>query len=427
MSNFDSSFFKTNRENLFNEIYPESLIVLFSAEQFPKNGDQYFKYRQNSDTYYFSGFTQEESSLLLYKGKNSDSFEEYAFIIEPNEKMITWIGHKFSKNEAAEISGIKNIEYNDKFDKFFEKLKKKTKHLYFSHKSNIRGIKYENHTLKNWLDSIVKFTQDINIQDIDPISMKLRLKKSKKEIEVTQKAIDITGETFHDLLKFLQPEVHEYQIEAKILHGFITRGAQDSAYLPIVAAGENNNILHYCTNRNQCKEGELLLLDFGAELDYYAADITRTIPVSGKFTKRQKEVYNAVLKIQKQMKKKILVGSTINTLNSECEIMMQEQLLKLNLLTQSDIDNQSEDNLAFKKYYMHGLSHFIGLDVHDTGKKDTILEPGMILSCEPAIYIKEEGFGIRLENDILVGEDGPIDLCAHIPIEADEIEELMKG
>ena len=427
MSNFDSSFYKTNRDNLFNEIYPESLIVLFSAEQFPKNGDQYFKYRQNSDTYYFSGFTQEESSLLLYKGKNSDSFEEYAFIIEPNEKMITWIGHKYSKEEASEISGIENVKFNDKFEEIFEKLIKITKHLYFSHKSNIRGIKYDNHTLKNWLDSVVKITQDINIQDIDPISMKLRLNKSNIEIEISQKAIDITGQTFHELLKFVKPDVYEYQVEAKILHGFITRGAQDAAYLPIVASGENNNILHYCTNRNQCKEGDLLLLDFGAELDYYAADITRTIPVSGKFTQRQKEVYNAVLDIHKQMKQKMVAGTTINNLNAECEMLMQEQLIKLNLLTQSDIDNQSEDNPAFKKYYMHGLSHFIGLDVHDTGKKDTVLEPSMILSCEPAIYIKEEGFGIRLENDILVGEDGPIDLCAHIPIEADEIEELMKG
>lgn len=242
-----------------------------------------------------------------------------------------------------------------------------------------------------------------------------------------QKAINITGETFHDILTRLKPNTFEYEIEATILNGFVSRGAQDYAYLPIVASGQNNNILHYNTNRNQCLEGQLLLLDFGAELDFYAADISRTIPVSGKYTKRQKEVYNAVLDVHKQMKDKIVAGTTIRTLNSECEMLIQDKLLSLGLLTKADIDNQNPENPAFKKYYMHGVSHFIGLDVHDTGKKDTVLAPGMILSCEPAIYIEEEGFGIRLENDILVTEGEPIDLCAHIPIEADEIEELMKN
>ncbi len=422
---FNKNFFINNRKKLFKEILPESIIVLFSAEQFPKNGDQYYKYRQNSDTFYFSGLKQEDTSILLYKGKNTDIFDEFAFIIEPNQKMITWIGHKYSKNEAAEISGIENIEYNDKFDEFFKKMIKKAKHLYFSHKSNVRGIKYEHRIFQDWLVSINDKTQSVDFQDLDPLSMKLRLKKSQEEIEVSQKAIDITGQTFNDLLKYVKPDVHEYQIEAEIIRGFMTRGAQDYAYQSIVASGENNNILHYCTNREQCKDGDLLLIDFGAELDYYAADITRTIPVSGKFTKRQKEVYNAVLDVHKQMKKKIVQGKTIRELNSDCEILIQEQLLKLNLLSRSDIDNQSEDNPAFKKYYMHGVSHFIGLDVHDTGKKDTILEPGIVLSCEPAIYIEEEGFGIRLENDILVTETEPCDLCANIPIEADEIEALM--
>jgi Xaa-Pro aminopeptidase len=230
MSNFDNVFFKTNREKLFNEILPESVVVLFSAEQFPKNGDQFFKYRQNSDTYYFSGLTQEDSRILLYKGKNTQNFEEFAFIIEPNQKMITWIGHKYSKNETISISGIKTIEFNDKFDKIFKILIKKAKHLYFSHKSNVRGIKYEHNTFKYWLNSVNKQIQHVNFQDLDKHSMKLRLQKTSKEIKVTQKAIDITGETFHDLLKYLKPGVFEYQVEAEIMRGFISRGAQDSAY-----------------------------------------------------------------------------------------------------------------------------------------------------------------------------------------------------
>jgi len=426
-STFNKNFFINNRKKLFNDILPESLVVMFSAEQFPKNGDQYFRYRQNSDTFYFSGLKQEETSLLLFKGKKSNNFEEYAFILEPNLKMLTWIGHKYSKDEVVDISGVKNVEFNDKFNYIFEELLVKVKNIYFSHKSNIRGIKYEHRIFQDWLDSVNNKTQSIDFQDLDPLSMKLRLSKSQEEIDVMQKAVNITGETFKDVLNFVSPGVFEYQVEAIITHGFVFNGAQDCAYLPIVASGQNNNILHYNTNRNECKDGDLLLLDFGAELDCYAADITRTIPISGKFTPRQKEVYNAVLDVHKQIKQKIVPGTSIRTLNTECENLIEEKLIELKLITRFDIASQKEDSPAFKKYYMHGVSHFIGLDVHDTGKKDTILEPGMVLSCEPAIYIEEEGFGIRLENDILVTENEPFDLCANIPIEADEIEALMNG
>lgn len=426
MSNqLNRRFFSKNRKKLFNEVLPESLIVLFSAEQFPRNGDQYHKYRQNSDMFYFTGLKQEETKILLYKGKDSEDFEEYAFVFEPNKKMITWIGHKYSKTEITDITEIKNVYFNDKFNEIVGQLLDKSKNLYFSNKFNVRGIKYEQHTFKSWLNAIESRTQSLEYQDLDSLSMKLRLNKTKEEIKVMQKAIDITGDTFMDILNFVSPGVYEYQVEAIINHGFVFNGAQDCAYLPIVASGQNNNILHYNTNRNECKAGDLLLLDFGAELDYYAADITRTIPISGKFTERQKEVYNAVLDVHKQIKQKIVPGNTIRKLNSETEMLIQEKLLELNLITKSDIEKQTEENPAFKKYYMHGVSHFIGLDVHDTGKKDTVLEPGMILSCEPAIYIEEESFGIRLENDILVTDGDPIDLCANIPIEADEIEELM--
>ncbi|MDD2385475.1 MAG: Xaa-Pro aminopeptidase [Bacteroidales bacterium] len=425
-SNFNSKFFTNNRQNLFTEILPNSLVVLFSAEQFPKNGDQYYKYRQNSDTFYYSGLTQENTTILLYKAKESKSFTEFAFIIEPNQKMLTWIGHKYSKDEAAKISGIENIEFQERFDEVFQGLIKKPKNLYFSHNSNIRGIQYSHSIFDNWIDSVKSEIENHNVLDLDPLTMDLRLIKSPIEQNVMQKAIDITGKTFRDILKFVKPDVYEYQVEAEILKGFFTRGANDYAYPSIVASGKNNNILHYNTNRNKCNVGDLLLLDFGAELEYYAADVSRTIPVSGKFTSRQKEVYKAVLDVHKQIKNKIIPGNTIRQLNLEAQMLIQDALLKLKLISRFDIATQKDENPAFKKYYMHGVSHFIGLDVHDVGNKDTVLQTGMILSCEPGIYIEDEGFGIRIENDIMVANT-PIDMCSNIPIEADEIEQIMSS
>ncbi|HOZ29968.1 MAG TPA: M24 family metallopeptidase, partial [Bacteroidales bacterium] len=257
--------------------------------------------------------------------------------------------------------------------------------------------------------------------DLDPLSMKLRLQKSHEEINTIKNAIEITGEAFNNILKFIKLGLYEYEIEAELTRQFLSLGANDHAYLPIVASGINNCILHYNTNRNQCNDGDLLLLDFGAEVDYYAADLSRTIPVSGKFTTRQKDVYNSVLSVMKLMKSKMIPGTTIRKLNEECEALIQDELIKLKLLTKTDIESQDPERPALKKYFMHGLSHFIGLDVHDVGTKDIILLPGMILSCEPAIYISEEGFGIRLENDILVA-DTPVDLCENIPIEVADVE-----
>lgn len=284
--------------------------------------------------------------------------------------------------------------------------------------SNVRGLIYENKIVAAWKESLKN--EEIQYRDLDTFSMQLRLQKEKEEIDLMQIAIDITGEAFEQILKFLSPGIYEYEVEAEISRWFIKNGVEAHAYSPIIASGKNNCVLHYETNRNLCKNGDLLLMDFGAEYNYYAADLTRTIPISGKFSNRQKQVYSSVLKVLKEMKTKFVPGNTIRELNKECELLIQEELLKLDLLTEADIKNQEDDKPAFKKYFMHGLSHFIGLDVHDVGKKDTVLLPGMVLSCEPGIYIAEEGFGIRLENDILVAEN-PIDLCSNIPIEISDI------
>lgn len=417
----NKTFFSSNRKKLSSLMLPNSMAVLFSAEQFPRNGDQFFKYRQNSDLYYFSGLVQEQSIIILHTGKTLDDLEEYAFIIEPDEKMLIWTGHKYSTTEVREVSGIKNVSYLYDFNKIIFELLEKTNNIYCSFKSNVRGISYENRFAMDWKDKISEHNLSLSFIDLDSYVTQLRLQKQQQEIATMQTAIDITGKTFDKILSFLKPNIYEYEVEAVMTHHFLSAGAQDHAYMPIVASGKNNCILHYSTNRNICKAGELLLLDFGAEVDYYAADLSRTIPVSGKFTKRQKEVYNSVLYVLKEIKQKMIPGNTINQLNSDCELLIQEELLKLGLLTNSDILTQSPEKPAFKKYYMHGVSHFIGLDVHDVGKKDTLLLPGMVLSCEPGIYIAEEGFGIRLENDILVAKT-PLDLCSHIPIEARDVE-----
>ena len=421
---FDSSFFSRNRKNLVSQILPNSIAVFFSAEEFPRNGDQYYKYRQNSDLFYLSGLTQEKSILVIYKDSSSKKTEEYVFIIEPDQKMITWTGHKYSKDEVHKISGITNVEFLGKFEEILTGLLLKTSSIYYSFSSNIRGIGYENTQIKNWKALFEKKRSNLLFNDIDPICMHLRLQKSKEEILVMQKAIDITGNSFKKALNFITPGVWEYEIEAELTRDFINAGANGHAYLPILASGLDNCILHYNTNRKKCLDGDLLLMDFGAEVNYYCADLSRTVPISGKFSTRQKQVYSSVLSVFKEIKTKIKPGNTIRQLNNECGELIQEELLKLGLLNRSQIELQDSEMPAYKKYFMHGVSHFIGLDVHDAGKKDTILQPGMILSCEPAIYIPEEGFGIRLENDILV-DDSPIDLCENIPIEIEEIEYLM--
>jgi Xaa-Pro aminopeptidase len=412
----NKDFFIRNRKNLFSLLPNNSMAILFPAEQFVRNGDALYKYRQNSDLFYFSGLKQEKTVILLCKINNST--DEYAFIIEPNEKMLIWTGHKYSIDEAKEISGIKNVFYLNEFEKYFKENLNNDTLVYYSMSSNTRGFDYKNKIISEWKEGVEN--DKIQFKDLDSLSMQLRLQKQKEEIAIIQKAIDITGEAFKKVLDFIVPGVYEYEVEAEISHHFIKNGVESHAYSPIIAAGKNNCVLHYETNRELCKNGDLLLMDFGAEYNYYAADLSRTIPISGKFTNRQKQVYASVLKVLKEMKTKYVPCQTIRKLNKECELLIQEELVSLGLLSEADIKNQNEDSPALKKYYMHGVSHFIGLDVHDVGVKDTVLLPGMVLSCEPGIYIAEEGFGIRLENDILVAEN-PIDLCSNIPIEISEV------
>ncbi len=419
---FQKEFFINNRKRLASVIEPNSMVMFFSAEAYPRTGDQSYKYRQNSDTFYFSGLTQTETCFFIQTDNNKQIVYEHAFIIEPTDYIIIWTGSKYSKSDVSELSGIERVSFLYEFDSVLEERIKSSENIYFSFKSNVRGIKYSHPKVNQYIEKIKSLYSEKAILDADPQFMELRLCKTDEELNKIKKAIEITGNCFNEIRDILKPGIFEYEIEALIYKEFICNGANDAAYLPIVASGKNNCILHYIDNRSICNNGDLLLLDFGAEYDYYAADLTRTIPVSGIFSKRQADVYSSVLKVQRMMIPMIKPGITINELNSKCEELIQEELLKLGLLSLEDIKNQNESAPAFKKYFMHGLSHFLGLDVHDVGKKDVVLKPGMVLTCEPAIYIREEGFGIRLENDILITDNEPVDLCKNIPIEIDDIE-----
>jgi Xaa-Pro aminopeptidase len=428
MANFlNKDFFINNRKKLYTLLKPDSIVILCSADSYPRSGSQFFKYRQNSDMFYFSGLTQEETIVILHKDTQNKTINEYAFIIEPDEKMLTWTGHKYSKEDVREISGIKNVEYLASFKEFFRNPVHAGKNIYYSFSGNIRAGEIKNSSiekLKEILSDKYLYKNQINI---DTYTHSLRVLKEQCEIQSIKKACSITNECFKNILSFVKPNIYEYQIEAELTHTLLSLGAQNYAYLPIIASGPDNCILHYTSNRKMCKEGDLLLLDFGAELDYYSSDVSRTIPVSGRYTKQQKEAYNSVLKVMKQIKQKFVPGNSIINLNKECGQLIEEELLSLKLLTKQDIKNQNNEKPAYKKYFMHGVSHYMGLDIHDVGDRNAPLVPGMILSCEPGIYIPEKGFGIRIENDILITENIPIDLCEDIPIEADEIEELMNS
>lgn len=340
--------------------------------------------------------------------------------------METWYGKKLTKTEASAISGIENVVYINDFEAQAEDLIYQSSSIYL----NI----YENARFKTDVESrdlryakLLKSKYPLHrYERLAPILTQLRTVKEPEEINVMRHACDITGKAFERILKFTKPGVFEFEIEAEITHEFIRNGAQGHAYYPIVASGENACILHYIENRKRCEEGEILLLDFGAEFQNYAADCSRSIPVNGKFTKRQRDLYEATLRVYKKAKAMMVKGASITIINKQVGNLWEEEHINLGLYTREDLQNENPESPLYSKYFMHGIGHFLGLDVHDVGSRYQTLEPGMILTCEPGIYIQEEGIGIRLETNILVTEGDPIDLMANMPIEPDDIEELMR-
>jgi len=421
----DSLLFKTNRERFIHRLPETATAILFSNDQYPRNGDQFFKFRQNSDLFYLTGIDQEKTILMVSPNCPNQKLRETLFIIKTNEKLATWEGHKYTKEEARDISGIENIFWLEDFESSLREAVLFSKTVFLNSNEYVKflnDVPDKNHRFA------LEFKDKYPLHKIEraaPILTEMRTIKSAEEIRLIQKACDITKKGFERILKFTKPGVHEFEIEAEIDHEFTTKRANGHGYAPIIASGKNACVLHYIDNNEMCKEGDLLLMDFGAEYANYTADMSRTIPVNRKFSERQKDCYEAVLRVFKELRKLYMPGNTPDFINTSAEKLMEAEMIKLGLFTAEDVKNQDGDNPLFKKYFMHGVAHPIGLDVHDVGSKYAPFAPGMVFTCEPGLYIREENIGIRIENDILITEDHPIDLMENIPIEISEIERMM--
>lgn len=419
-----TALFTLNRERLVQRMLPRSLAVLNANDIMPTNGDGVMGHLQNADLFYLTGIHQEETILLIAPDAFDPNHREILFVRQSSEHLAIWEGHKLTKEEAAKISGIKNVKWLTDFPGVFRQLMCEMENSYLNTNEHQRAdVSVETRDGRFIRDCRSKFPLH-RYHRLAPLMHELRAVKSQYEIDAIKAACDLTGQGFKRALKFVKPGVNEAEIEALFAHEFIRhKGA--FAYPPIVASGANNNILHYNQNDQVCKKGDLLLLDVAAGLANYMSDLTRTIPISGHFTKRQKQVYNAVLRIFRAQVAALTPGKTTKDLRTECEELTAKECVDLGLLKMSQLKKQTPDNPAVRPFFMHGVSHPIGLDVHDVTYSHFKIEPGWVLTVEPAIYIKDEGFGIRIENTVAVTENGPVDLMAGIPIEADEIESLM--
>lgn len=419
--------FISNRHNFVKQLLKCSLAVFHSNDVMPTNADGTLAFRQNNDLLYLSGIDQEESVLLLFPDAKDERNREILFIRETNEHILTWEGYKLSKEQAREVSGIKHVLWTSEFKQVFNTLMAEAEHVYLNSNEHLRAV-VEVETRDARFVKWCKETYPLHdYKRLAPIMHHLRAIKSEIEIALIKKACSITEKGFRRLLSFVKPGVMEYEIEAELYHEFLRNRSRGPAYGSIIASGANACILHYVDNNRECKDGDVLLMDFAAEYANYASDLSRSIPVNGTFTKRQKEVYKAVLQVFKTARNMLVPGNSLDQYHAFVGTVMQHELIKLGLLKENDVKNQDPDKPLYKKYFMHGTSHYLGLDVHDVGNKYRPFEAGMVFTCEPGIYIREEGLGIRLENDILVTTNGPVDLMENIPLEAEDIERLMKG
>jgi Xaa-Pro aminopeptidase len=405
---------------------PKSIVIFNSNDLYPVSADTTLPFEQHRDIFYLSGIDQEESVLLLLKNESNSNIKEILFLKKPNETLTHWEGEKLNEEKAFEISGIKNVYWIDDLEKIIKNLMLSVENIYINTNEHYRA-KIITETREARFNTWIKNEYpNKNIERSNPILQSLRSVKDPIEIKLIQQACRITEKGFKRVLGFVKPGVWEYEIEAEFSHEFLKNRSRKFAYQPIIASGKNSNILHYIENNNKCKKGDLILLDVGAEYANYSSDMTRTIPVSGKYNKRQKEVYNSVLRVKKEATNLLNPGILWKDHHAEVGKIMTSELLKLGLLDKSDIQNQTKLNPAFKKFFTHGTSHHLGLDTHDYGDINLPIEANNVFTVEPGIYIKEEGFGIRLEDDVVVQKNGnPINLMKNIPIEVEEIESLM--
>ena len=421
----NSSLFIENRERLSQLLKPKSLAIFNSNDPMPTNADGTMGFHQNSDLFYLTGIDQEESVLLLFPNCPDPKHREVLFLKETSELIAIWEGYKYTKQHALEVSGIQKIYWTSQFETVLNTLVYEAENIFLNSNEHLR-----NHSSVQTRDTkfIIWAKEHFPLHKFErvaPLMHQLRSIKSFLEIELITKACQITELGFRRLLNFVKPDVTEYEIEAELIHEFVRNRSKGFAYSPIIASGANACVLHYLENNQVCRDGDLILLDVAAEYANYNSDLTRTIPVNGRFTTRQRAVYNAVLRVFKYAQSILNVGVLWEEYQKEVESFMESQLIDLGLLNRHEVEKQNPDSPLLKKYFMHGVSHHLGLDVHDVWNKYRKIEAGMVFTIEPGIYIKEEGLGIRLENNFLITETGNIDLMENIPIEADEIEELM--
>ena len=421
----DQKLYIENRKKFAAMLKPGAIAFFNSNDEMPRNGDQNHPFRQHSDLLWMSGIDQEQTILVVCPQHPLAEYREVLFIRKTNEHIAIWEGHKYTKEEARAASGIQHVYWTDEFSTMLPVMMHHTQVAFINLNENDRFITEVPYREQRFAENLRAKYPNHSYERCGPLMASLRAIKHPLEIDAMKKACDITDLAFRRVLGFVKPGVTEYEVEAEITHEFIRNRANGHAYTPIIASGASACVLHYTDNNKSMNDGEVALMDFGADYANYAADLTRSIPVNGKFTSRQRNVYNAVLRVMRAATKLLVAGNVIPKYHEEVGKLMEEELIRLNLLKSEDVKKQDPRQPLYKKYFMHGTSHFLGLDVHDIGNRYEPMKAGNVFTCEPGIYIPEEGLGIRIENDILITEKGPVDLMAKIPVEADEIEELM--
>ena len=424
----NSGLFVKNREKFTAQMKPKSVAVFNSNDIYPVSADSTLPFAQHRDIFYLSGVDQEESILLLFPDAPYEHLKEILFLRETNEHIAIWEGEKLTKERAFQVSGIKTVFWLQDFDKTLKEIMMHAEVMYINtnehYRSAVETETREDRFIKKWKAQYPAHT----VAKSNPILQRIRSIKETEEIDLIQQACNITEKGFRRLLSFVKPNVMEYEVEAELIHEFVRNRSKGFAYTPIIASGNNANVLHYIENNQQCKAGDLLLLDIAAEYANYSSDLTRTIPVSGRYSERQKAVYNAVLRVKNEATKMLTPGTLWKQYHVEVGKIMTSELLGLGLIDKADVQNENPDWPAYKKYFMHGTSHHMGLDTHDYGLLHEPMEANMVFTVEPGIYIPAEGFGIRIEDDVVIQKSGePFNLMRNIPIEVDEIESLMNA
>src|SRR5436190_9530797 len=418
--------FITNRSRLIERMKPNSIAIFVSNDEVPSNGDALYPFKQNSDLYWLSGVVQEDTMVILFPDNPDPKFREVLVLARPNELKEKWDGRRLRREEATRISGLRTIVWLDSIEALLQGWLHLAENIYLDTNENDRKASWLRTRDYRFVDEMQSRYPLHHYERAARVLKDLRGIKTQYEIDVTKTAIDITHSTFERVMKFVKPGVMEYEVHAEILHSFVSQRADGEAYGSIIASGDRARTLHYVSNNQECKDGELLLMDFGASYGGYNADLTRTIPVNGKFSRRQKTVYNACLHLHNYAKSLLKPGITITNYTDKVGEEATQQFLKIGLLKKTDIKNEDPENRAYRKYLYHGISHHLGIDVHDLGTRTEPIKPGMVLTVEPGIYIEEEKMGVRIENNVWITKSGNKDLMKNIPITAEEIEAIMK-